>query len=98
MGEDALGSTAARAHGEAAFSQNLALTVLCVPYSLYGGTERARVLRRRMGNGAIWSVALRKLAGCVTQLTQSKATRAPVFLFFFFTLGLEMSDTKVYEP
>jgi len=27
-----------------------------------------------------------------------RAPRAQVFFFFFITLGLELSDTKVYEP
>ena len=45
-----------------------------------------------LGSGRSWS--------CATTILQAArhAMNGCTFFFFFITLGLEMSDTKVYEP
>ena len=36
--------------------------------------------------------------GCQLENIPVVSQSTPVFFFFFITLGLELSDTKVYEP
>ena len=72
---------------------SLAVTVLYVPYScrdcLICAIFAELVLIKALPDAEVLPVLLGD-ARVVAALT--------VFFFFFITLGLELSDTKVYEP